>query len=618
MIIERKTRYSSMLGSLPELPCHANAIARLDLNEFLMEHHPDVIQAAVAAVKDGSALQQYYRGDLLHQVQEALADYCGVESANVLIVNGADEAIRLTMQAMQPFNLVINLPTYGNYQRIAEIMNTPVITCEAADLRTFLHDIPKQADMILICSPNNPTSQTIPIRDIIAVAMRQKHKTFVVDNVYQDFEGQIDDSSYASVKDMRNVIYIRSMSKAFGLAGLRIGYIIGHVETISTIARCFNSKSVTGLSLLCAKACMDNLNYYQTKAAEVQDTRLYVVQALQALMSEERIISGPTNFVAVEFFTPGRASVFYQKLCDAGFLVRNLSPSNKIRITIGPPKLMYQAVDAVHNILVQKAITNQPTLPAVKIPVVIINLKERPDRLEQIKQQLQQIPQWWSHRVHYYQPPKDPRGGEIGCWFSHRQAMSMILQTGAPHGLILEDDAMFTSDLEAALGLSGQFVEEYENSWDILRLGSLVYSYQEVSKIPGIWKAKSNHCHAMLVSRRCCERLLKDPKFTPFAAGSRMGVDDYIRFQDLDDFVLEQAVCYQRPSQSDNVWFDWDPLGLQDFIQGRLFHHIQVLSNTVAWNLRRLPAILHHPLNPIPMLVSTAVAASKIVQLIKF
>lgn len=181
----------------------------------------------------------------------ALADSLGIAPARILAGNGASELIWLVALAfIRPGSRVLIVgPTYGEYARAAALMGASVATWRASQEADFIPDPAAIADrlesqrpeVLFLCNPNNPTGAVLPADVVAAWAGRFTQTLFVVDEAYQPFtaasRGMSDANPAGWPGAPGNVIVLRSLTKDFGLAGLRLGYAVADARTIALLER---------------------------------------------------------------------------------------------------------------------------------------------------------------------------------------------------------------------------------------------------------------------------------------------------------------------------------------------------------------------------------------------
>jgi histidinol-phosphate aminotransferase len=203
------------------------------------------------------------------ELREYLAQACQVSTQNVLVGNGTAELIWLISQALlKPGDKVLIVgPTFGEYRRAAEMMGAQIgeIRAEAPQFTPPLEDIitkviQEKPRLVFLCNPNNPTGQYLKPWDIGKLLDAcGTHTTLILDEAYKAFvDGQFFDGLPAG-----NCLVLRSMTKDFSLAGLRLGYVLAVPNFIERLRNFQPAWSVNGLAQAAGVAAISDLDYYR-------------------------------------------------------------------------------------------------------------------------------------------------------------------------------------------------------------------------------------------------------------------------------------------------------------------------------------------------------------------
>ncbi len=306
-------------AELARLGMKAGAV--LDFSANLNPHGP---APAVRDILAQCPLDRYPDPEC-RRLRQALADPWGVSPSRILAGNGASELIWLCALAfVQNSDKVFQLgPTYGEYGRAARLMGGSVITWQAREEDQFAVNLPQvgkaldrlRPRLVFLCNPNNPTGVSIPPDEIACWARRHPETVFVVDEAYQ-FTWQPQCSARNIGAD--NVVVIRSMTKDFGLAGLRLGYAFGTEEMMGWLARVQPPWSVNALAQAAGLAALGEIDYYRQTWQLLARAKEKLVAGLQALGL--RPLPSPVPF----FLVPVRnGSAWRQSLFRRGILVRD-------------------------------------------------------------------------------------------------------------------------------------------------------------------------------------------------------------------------------------------------------------------------------------------------------
>lgn len=173
-------------------------------------------------------------------LRRALAERVGVAEDMVLAGSGSDEVLDWLFKVFDlTSGVAIAEPTYGMYRVLADIYGVPVVETRLDDrfrfsAEAFLNSVPPAVRLLFVCSPNNPTGNLLDAEEILKVA-RRWDGIVVVDEAYIEFAGT--DSLAKQVPDLENLLVLRTLSKAFGRAGIRLGYIIASPSIIAYLLK---------------------------------------------------------------------------------------------------------------------------------------------------------------------------------------------------------------------------------------------------------------------------------------------------------------------------------------------------------------------------------------------
>lgn len=276
-------------------------------------------------------------------LRSALARLKGVESSMVFTGNGSDEVIDLLMRMFcNPGvdNIIALPPTYGMYSVSAGINDVgirevPLTLSFQPDVEAILAAADEKSKLLFICSPNNPTANLVN-REIIIELLNGFKGLVIIDEAYIDFCPTA--SVINLINEYPNLFIMQTLSKAWGLAGVRIGIGIGRPDLIRVLD---NIKPPYNISVLNAAAAMEALSNSVLMKENVNillGERVWLIDALRQLKSVEKIFPSDANFVLVKI---KEADQVYRKLIEQKIVVRNRSSvilcEHCLRITVGTP-----------------------------------------------------------------------------------------------------------------------------------------------------------------------------------------------------------------------------------------------------------------------------------------
>jgi histidinol-phosphate aminotransferase len=307
---------------------------RLDFNENTVGCSPRVLERLRQLTPE--QLASYPERE---PVEATVADVFGVAKAELLLTNGVDEAIHLLCQTcLEPGDeALIAVPTYSMYRIYVMAAGAQVIAVPAGKDFQFPADelcsrITPRTRLIAIANPNNPTGTVASGAQLVQIAHSAPDAAVLVDEAYFEFYGQ---SMLAARKELPNLFVARTFSKVYGLAGLRIGVLVGSAEQMRAVRRVSSPYNVNAVALACLPEALGDQTYIQQYVSEVRDSRLRLERALEALGIQ--FWPSHANFVLARV---GAASSFVEHMRRRGILVRDRNSDHGcegcVRITLGP------------------------------------------------------------------------------------------------------------------------------------------------------------------------------------------------------------------------------------------------------------------------------------------
>ncbi|SFU05548.1 histidinol phosphate aminotransferase apoenzyme [Kosakonia arachidis] len=289
-------------------------------------------------------------------VIENYAQYAGVKSEQVLVSRGADEGIELLIRAFcEPGQDAVLFcpPTYGMYSVSAETLGVEYRTVQA--LADWQLDLPAIADkldgvkVVYVCSPNNPTGQIIKPQDMRALLEMTRGKALVVaDEAYIEFCPQA--TLVGWLAEYPHLVVLRTLSKAFALAGLRCGFTLANEEVIALLLKVIAPYPLsTPVADIAAQALSPlGIVAMRERVAQILAERQYLVSALKDIPCVEQVFDSETNYILVRLTA---SSTVFKSLWDQGIILRdqNKQPSLSgcLRITIGTRAESQRVIDAL-------------------------------------------------------------------------------------------------------------------------------------------------------------------------------------------------------------------------------------------------------------------------------
>jgi len=341
--VQAMKEYHPPLGSRDAL--------RLDFNENTLACSPKV-REVLGSISAG-ALTRYPERE---PVEAIVAAHLRLAPEQVALTNGVDEAIHVLFEAFLEAGdeLLLPVPTYTMYEVYASATDARVVTVQAGDDLQFpfeplLTAITPKTKLIAIANPNSPSGSAATREQLLQIAQRAPHAVLLVDEAYFHFHGE---TVIDLVGTLSNLVVARTFSKAYGLAGLRLGVLAGPVEVMRWIRRVLSPYSVNSLALACLPPALEDEAYIDWYVSEVLAARA----EFEAALDQVKLRRWPSraNFVLVD--VGSRHAEFVHMMRSAGVLVRDRSNDpgcdGRVRITIGTREQMQQAIVALNNAVV--------------------------------------------------------------------------------------------------------------------------------------------------------------------------------------------------------------------------------------------------------------------------
>jgi histidinol-phosphate aminotransferase len=337
---------------------------RLDFNENTVGCSPHVIER----------LRQLGPEDLARYPERAaveaqVADFLGVAASETLLTNGVDEAIHLLCQTyIEPGDeALIVVPTYSMYRIYMTAAGAQVINVAAGTNFEFpaedvQEQITQRTRLIAIANPNNPTGTVAAQEQLLQIASSAPNAAVLIDEAYFEFYGQTLLTARHSVP---NLFVARTFSKAYGLAGLRAGVLVGDAEQMRAVRLVCSPYNVNAAALACLPTALADRNYIEQYVSEVRESRARLTHALES----NRITHWPSeaNFILARVGrTKTDATAFVEQMRHRGILVRDRSSDSGcegcVRITLGPSQHADRLLTALQQTLDELGIARNPVL----------------------------------------------------------------------------------------------------------------------------------------------------------------------------------------------------------------------------------------------------------------
>lgn len=312
-------------------------LARLMANENPFGPSPRVIQAIVEAATLGN---RYPSGT--GQLRRLLAERDGLGEDNVILGAGSTELIDVIIRTfVSPGEeVLLGVPTFSMYEARTRVCGgipvlVPVTEQQDYDVPAIIRSVNERSKVMFLCSPNNPTGRRIPeadLRRLLSLGLPT-----VIDEAYAEFGDGLTQAPLLA--EYPNAIVLRTFSKAYGMAGMRLGYALAHENIIHLMRRVKVPWNVPGVTVAAACAMLQEQGEFAARMREMDQLRTLLAEGLAAIPGL-RVHPGDGNFVLIDVSESGRrAPDIVAELLRQGVLIRDLSAhhatQNHVRVTVG-------------------------------------------------------------------------------------------------------------------------------------------------------------------------------------------------------------------------------------------------------------------------------------------
>ena len=289
-------------------------------------------------------------------VKAVLAAQKGVLESQILLGNGSDEVLDLIYRVFcepKKDNIITLPPTYGMYKVLAginDVENREVLLSEDFELDTnaILKQIDFRTKLIFICSPNNPTGNIFK-RGSIEILLKSFNGMVVIDEAYIDFSSE--PSWINRLEEFPNLIVTQTLSKAYGMAGIRLGICYASQQVIEIINKVKPPYNVNELTQSRALERLDKIEDVNNEIALILESKDALLKELVHMHWVKRSYDSEANFLLLKV---DNAKLRYQQLIEKGVVIRDRSTQplceNTLRITIGTQEENTKLIDVLKNI----------------------------------------------------------------------------------------------------------------------------------------------------------------------------------------------------------------------------------------------------------------------------
>lgn len=307
------------------------------------------------------------------ELVNALAALYHVDQEEILVTRGSDEGIDLLVRLFCTYQqdaIMAFKPTFGMYQVSARLQGVAYFeyaldpTNEfALDIDDLLKEINKKPNvkLLFVCSPNNPTGNSIALKDIESLCLSLVDKVMIiVDEAYIEFSGM--QSATSLIKKYDNLVVLRTLSKAYALAAERVGSVITNAALVNLVKKIIAPYPIALSVAQNAVAALQStrLALVKSKMLEAVSERTRLFQYLQSSSLVNKVYPSQANFLLVQF----KVDIFDQ-LCQAGIVVRSMAKvfndATMLRISIGTVEEINSLINALDNIEMETVDANNET-----------------------------------------------------------------------------------------------------------------------------------------------------------------------------------------------------------------------------------------------------------------
>ncbi len=306
--------------------------------------------------------------------EKEVASFLGLDPAQILLTNGVDEAIHLLCSTyLEPGDeALIVVPTFALYAIFARVEGATVVAVLAGDDFTFplqevLDRISPRTRLIAVANPNNPTGAAVASDVLVQIAHAAPHSAVLVDEAYFEFHGE---TLIARTGEIENLFVARTFSKAYGLAGLRIGILAGAAEQMEMVRRVASPYSVNTAALAVLPEALRDQEYVGSYVAQVVKNR----ERLQRELAKLGLQYWPShgNFVLVRVGAAHEEFVLAMRAREILVRSRHRDPGCEgcVRMTVGSDEHTQILIAAMREVVVQLRLSAE--MPAAPVSGVRI------------------------------------------------------------------------------------------------------------------------------------------------------------------------------------------------------------------------------------------------------
>ena len=352
-----------MTGFTPYIPSQSAKLTlqekadnlRLDWNESTFPPSPLVIKRLKEVIEGGHL--NFYPDVTASELREKISHYVSMDPCCIQVFNGSDAALQAICLTYldSGSKVLVREPTYTQPYTFLASVGANLVRFQGENpfhlaLEKYHEYLSSgKIKLVYICNPNNPTGVLYEESAIQQLLEEYPQVLFVIDEAYFEYCKM----TAAGLTNYQNILITRTFSKAFGLAGVRIGYVLGQPQLIDNINKVYNRKDVNLLGQVAASAALDDIPYLESRVDEVIKAREWLVNQLKNLGLS--VHETPANFILIKM---PNASDVVNELKEKGIFVRDRSYLPQLagyfRVSIGSLDHMKRVLKAISDSLPSK------------------------------------------------------------------------------------------------------------------------------------------------------------------------------------------------------------------------------------------------------------------------
>ena len=327
---------------------------KLDWNESTLPPSKKVKKAINNALDKDINLLNWYPELYSKNLRSGLASYCNRDMEEILVTNGSDDALELICKVfLDPGDhVVVPYPTYTHFITYVQSRGAVLKKVESPDpfkpdISSILSNVTPMTKLIYVVNPNNPTGVLLSRKQISTICTIANHCIVVIDEAYFEFAGE---SIIDLIDNHPNLIVTRTFSKAWALAGLRVGYLATNVDLIEQLKKVINPKSVSVLAQVAASAALADRDYMENYVKEVKASKIILLGFLRE--HNLNVYDSTANYIMVQH---PKLHLLLEEMEKENIYVRDRSTFKNLpgffRITIGDHEQTAELIKRLERVL---------------------------------------------------------------------------------------------------------------------------------------------------------------------------------------------------------------------------------------------------------------------------